>query len=133
MNQSFFVFPCFSFWTNSYVKHREYDFSKSADRSAFRKTKAWKDFRATKMKEQNNRDPITLKKLSKTANCHHMDLCKDNYDLLNPESFIVVNSQTHDFLHWALAYYQKDPTFKERLFNTLDKMVKLNKPPKPFH
>lgn len=126
MNLSFLIFPCFFFSTNFYVKHKDYDFYKTADRSAFRKTKTWMDFRKAKIEEQNNLDPITLKKLSRTANCHHMDLHRRNYDKLIPENFVVHNNKMHSLIHDLYDLYVKDPEVLDRIKDELDKMSELN-------
>ena len=95
-------------------------------KARFRQSKKWKDFRHEMNVLQNGKDPITNKKLYKMANVHHMDLNPDNYENLEQDHFVMVNSQTHDALHWAYKYYKDDPDFLERFKFYLDKMVELN-------
>lgn len=94
----------------------------------FRASKKWKEFRHKKHVEQNGIDPITLKKLLKKANLHHMNLDESKYeDLSHPEQFVFLNSMTHDFVHWIYKYYKDDPCIIDRLVTVLNEMVNLNK------
>lgn len=65
----------------------------------FRKTlrwKLWRKFLITKQKV----DPITGSKLTKGANCHHMDMREENYENLDEKRFRMLNSKTHTMVHF---------------------------------
>ena len=89
----------------------------------FRGTKAWKTFRESFNKEK---DFITLKKLYKGWQLHHLDLDPDNYDNLIVENFIPLNVQTHEFIHWLYNYYRTDKAVINRIQNALERMYNLN-------
>lgn len=94
----------------------------------FRSSKKWKEFRHKKSVEQKGIDPITLKKLYKMANLHHMDLDEKKYeDLSKPENFVYLNKNTHDVIHFLYTYYKNDTGILDRLKYYLDKMVEINK------
>lgn len=74
----------------------------------FRNSKAWKNFRHEKNVEQKGLDPITGCKLTKTGNVHHKILDEDKYkDISDKDNFIMINSSTHDTIHWCLRYIKK--------------------------
>ena len=93
-----------------------------------RQTKAWKQLRHYKNVEQKGTDPITLGKLSKTCNLHHLDLDEENYSKIdNKDNFILLNKVTHDMIHWIYKYQSKDKQFIERLMEVVNRMIELNK------
>lgn len=89
----------------------------------FRATKKWKTFRESFNKEK---DFITLKKLYKGWQLHHLDLDPDNYYNLIVENFIPLNVQTHEFIHWLYNYYRTDKAVINRIQNALERMYNLN-------
>lgn len=92
-----------------------------------RGTKAWKTLRHEKNIEQGGIDPLTNKKLSKTANLHHMDLNSEHYlDIEDHERFLMLNKNSHDTIHFLYNYYVKDREIINRLVDILDKMVEIN-------
>lgn len=107
-------------------------------KNEFRKTNAWKEFRRKfyikekkklkngKIKDIPNIDPISLKKLNRTFNLHHMDLNPNHYTNLNEDNFIPLNNQIHDLLHKLYNYYRKDSSILERFKIVLDEMCKIN-------
>lgn len=93
----------------------------------FRQTKAWKQLRHDKNVEQRGIDPITLGKLSKTCNLHHLDLDEENYSKIdNKDNFILLNKVTHDMVHWLYKYQSKDKQFIDRLMEVVNRMIELN-------
>lgn len=93
-----------------------------------RQTKAWKQLRHNKNVEQKGIDPITLGKLSKTCNLHHLDLDEENYSKIdNKDNFILLNKVTHDMIHWLYKYQSKDKQFIDRLMEVVNRMIELNK------
>lgn len=93
----------------------------------FRASKVWKEFRHKKNVEQHGLDPITLRKLYKGANLHHLDLDEKHYkDLSNESHFVMLNKQTHDAVHWLYKYYIKDENVLFRLKMLLDEMKAIN-------
>lgn len=93
------------------------------EKSKFRETTVWKEFRNL---FKGSKDPITLKKLPKRYNLHHMCLDAKEYTNLKKDRFIPLGSQCHDFLHWCYSYYRKDKNFIKRLKRELDRMVEIN-------
>lgn len=77
------------------------------ERTSFRKTKQWLDFRKQIAELYGNKDAITGDKLRKGWNLHHMDLDKQNYDKLIPEHFIPLNKGTHELLHRLYTFIVK--------------------------
>lgn len=73
--------------------------SKMLSKSKFRSTKEWKEFRKMIILEQKV-DLITGSKLTKMANCHHMDLNEENYQNLIRDNFIALNPKSHDLIHF---------------------------------
>jgi len=110
---------------------KEQDFIKSikgkyvnqSEKSKFRETTVWKEFRKKFVGKQ---DPITLKKLPKRFNLHHMNLCPLDYTELKMDSFVPLNGTTHDLVHYLYGYYRKDKNVLKRLKTVLDKMVEIN-------
>ena len=93
------------------------------EKSKFRNTSVWKDFRK---KFIGKVDPITLKKLPKRFNLHHLNLCPKNYTDLRMDSFVPLNSSTHDIVHYIYGYYRHDKQILKRLQKILDLMVEIN-------
>lgn len=69
-------------------------------KTKFRASKKWKDFRDKKRKEQKT-DPVTGNKLGRQANLHHLNLDETKYDdLSNEDNFVFLGNFTHKVLHW---------------------------------
>ena len=73
-------------------------FKSTVETQAFRRkvraSKLWAELRVLKRKEQDNIDPISLGRLSKSANLHHLSTYSvDFYDDLNPERFKLLNQR----------------------------------------
>lgn len=87
----------------------------------FRKTKDWKDFR--KKMASRAVDQITGRKLLKGWQLHHLDT--ENYTDLNESKFACLNRQTHEVVHWLYRY--KDwRTVIKNLADLIQEMEKLN-------
>lgn len=94
------------------------------NKTKFRNTKEWQDFRL-KLKEERKLDYITQKPLRKGFNCHHKDLKEENYNILTPENFEVLNKNTHKIVHEIFRY--KDwRGYLKRLEKVLEDMEKIN-------
>lgn len=83
--------------------------SKLISKSKFRATKEWKEFRKMIIQEQKV-DLITGSKLTKMANCHHLDMNAENYQNLIRDNFIALNPKSHDVIHFLFR-----PDWRERL------------------
>lgn len=68
----------------------------------FRKSLRWKLWRKFLINKQKI-DPITGSKLTKGANCHHMDMREENYENLDEKRFRMLNKKTHDMVHFFFA------------------------------
>lgn len=92
----------------------------------FRNSKRWKEFRHLKNVEQKGLDPITLGKIRKGSNLHHLNLSAEDYeDLSNPDDFVLLNHNTHETLHFLYTYYRKDEGILDRFKHYLDLMKKI--------
>lgn len=98
--------------------------SKQKAKTKFRASKRWKDFRHKMNVDQRGIDPITNKKLYKGANLHHRHVTADidEYtDISNPDRYVMLNHQTHEFLHWLYKYWKDDPDILFRIGQELSK------------
>lgn len=98
-------------------------------KSKFRNSEKWKNFRLEKLVEQNGKDYITQKALRKGWNLHHADLHPEHYQILEPDRFFALNTQTHDFIHWLYRYYEKDEKVLYRLKDIMERMKELTEAP----
>lgn len=101
------------------------------DKKKVRSSKEWKAFRKMIILEQKV-DPITGSKLTKMANCHHLDMNAENYQNLIRDNFIALNPKSHDLIHFLFNIKDKNgnrdyDNALKRLKEVLDKMNKLNK------
>lgn len=101
------------------------------DKTKFRSSKPWKDFRDKKRKEQE-KDPVTGAKLTRMANLHHLDLNEEHYeDLSNEDNFVFLNQMTHKVVHWFFS--KTNPKQwrdrMERLKPILEAMERINSKP----
>lgn len=98
------------------------------DKTKFRASKKWRDFRDRKRKEQMV-DPITGAKLSRLANLHHLDLNEEHYEDISDEShFIFLNQMMHKVVH-ALFLKSKPREWRKRvlaLIKILKEMENIN-------
>lgn len=98
------------------------------DKTKFRASKKWKEFRDRKRKEQKV-DPITGAKLTRMANLHHLDLNEEHYEDLSDESnFIFLNQAMHKVVH-ALFLKSKPREWRKRvlaLIKILKEMENIN-------
>lgn len=81
-------------------------------RRKVRASKHWAELRSLKRNEQQNIDPISLGRLSKSANLHHLSTFSvDFYDDLNPERFKLLNQKTHDAVHFLFDIVLREGNF----------------------
>lgn len=96
---------------------------------AFRNSAKWKKFKHFKNVEQDGLCYISLKKLLKGANLHHICLDENKYsDISKPENFVYLNKSLHEVVHVLWRYYKNDTEVLDRLKDVLDRMVILNAP-----
>ena len=91
-------------------------FKSTVETQAFRRkvraSKYWAELRSLKRNEQQNIDPISLGKLSRSANLHHLSTYSvDFYDDLNPERFKLLNQKTHDTVHFLFDIVLREGNF----------------------
>ena len=89
----------------------------------FRKTLKWKDFKKGFLTEV---DVISLKKLPKRWQLHHMDLDPSHYTDLKKDKFVPLNGLSHKMVHYLYSIYRNDKDVLKRLKKILDKMDRLN-------
>ena len=93
------------------------------EKSKFRTTSVWKEFRKRFIGKV---DPVTLKKLPKRFNLHHMDLCPKNYTDLKANKFVALGNKPHEIIHYLYGYYRYDKDILKRIKKILDLMVEIN-------
>ena len=99
--------------------------STQSEKTKFRSSPAWKNFRREMKEECGGIDCITLSKLRPGANLHHKDLRAEHYEEISDHSrFSFLNKATHDCVHFLYRYYDKDPDVLKRLEVILEKMKK---------
>ena len=75
-------------------------------------------------------DEITGDPLSNGWSLHHVDLDESHYmNITNESNFMCLNRQTHEFLHWFLKHYERDPKILNRLRKICEKHDRVNKKP----
>ena len=92
----------------------------------FLQSLAWKRWRYHLVDYYENKDCITNKPLRPRWNCHHLDMREEHYTILREERFRLLNSDTHDCIHFLYRYYKKDPFIIDRIKALLDLMVQYN-------
>lgn len=111
------------------IKHRAETLERQALKRKVRRSPEWSELRQLKYKEQSGIDPITLRPLNRGFNCHHMK-CENwhEYDNLNPEYFVCLNSKTHQAIHflWDIVKREGDYEVFNRIIVYLKKMEELN-------
>ena len=95
------------------------------EKKRFRATKCWKEFR-DRIRKKIKFDFLTGKPLHGKWELHHLDLDPNNYQVLEEENFIPLNSRSHSTIHFLYSYYLKDPFVLDRLKVILDKMKEIN-------
>ena len=99
--------------------------STQSEKTKFRSSPTWKNFRSEIKEECGGIDCITLSKLRPGANLHHCDLRAEHYEEISDHSrFSFLNKATHDCVHFLYRYYDKDPDVLKRLEVILEKMKK---------
>jgi hypothetical protein len=84
------------------VKEEKHVTEAAQHKGDFRKTPRWKFWRRFLIDKQK-KDPITGSKLTKGANCHHMDMREENYENLDEKRFRMLNKKSHDTVHFFFA------------------------------
>lgn len=97
-------------------------------KSKIRARVSWKNFRE-RLKKERKIDALTQKPLNKGYECHHCDLNVAHYEIFTDENFELLNTKSHDVVHFLYGYYVKDAAILDRLKAILDKMVALNVEP----
>lgn len=82
----------------------------------FRMSAAWKTFRAKMKKKASCFDYITKQPLAKNWNLHHLDLRSCNYkNIADPDRFLPLNENTHEFIHWLYSLWSRDKKILSRI------------------
>lgn len=97
----------------------------SEQKAKFRTTSFWKNFKKS-FTDTVKIDPVSLRKLPKRSQLHHLDLNPRNYANLKKSNFVLVNGEVHEIIHYLYGIYRKDRDVLKRLKKILDKMVELN-------
>ena len=78
------------------------------EKTKFRESSAWRKFKAYLKKRSKGNDEITEQPLHKGCNVNYRDLTNENH-------FIILNKNTHNFLHWLYPIYKKNPNVLDNL------------------
>lgn len=98
--------------------------SSTKRKAKFRRSKAWKEFRDKKRKEQKV-DQITGAKLTRMANCHHCDLDESHYeDLSNEDNYVFLNQMSHKVVHFFFLK-SKPSEWRNRIKNIIPILEKM--------
>lgn len=96
------------------------------EKTKFRQTAAWKNFRQ-QLKKERKVDFITGKPLYSGFQVHHCDLNPEHYKNLTPDNFVTLNKMFHEIIHEIYRYDWQDVL--ARLAIVFRKMDELNPPP----
>lgn len=94
-----------------------------------RKSKEWKEFRKNLIEKQKV-SFISQKKLTKGANCHHLDLNVEHYDIFDEEHQVMLNRKDHELIHYVYGDERHKKDWKqmiERLTLLCEMMDNYNK------
>lgn len=108
-----------------FLKSIEGKYLNQQEKSKFRETSVWKEFRKN-LKEKRKVDAITGRKLTKTWNCHHERFDPSLYTNLQERYFLCLNNQMHDLLHVCVSETIKNPKFMKKLTDMVNFHIKLN-------
>lgn len=103
------------------IKQKEKIGLNQKEKSKFRSTPEWKQFRVDKIVETDGKCECCGRKFkSPKLHIHHMDLDSTKYtDISDPTRFKVLCNACHDTLHWAhtLTISKKNPTSNQNIIN----------------
>lgn len=109
-----------------FIKSIQGKYVNGKEKAAFRTTTVWKEFRKKKFTSCGGIDAVTLRKLPKRYQNHHLNLNPKCYTDLNPNNFELLSPSIHDVCHLLYGYYRKDKNVLKRLQRILDRMVEIN-------
>lgn len=92
----------------------------SKEKTKYRSTKEWKDWRKYMKEVQGGKCYITGSMLRKTSQLHHLD--PKHYDLLEQERFVFLLTSIHDAIHTIYRYYRNDKKVLDRITEILERM-----------
>ena len=96
-------------------------------KTKFRQSYKWKRLR-NKLKAERKYDEITDEELYPGWSLHHVDMNESHYtNISNENNFMCLNRQTHEFLHWLLRHYRKNPEILDRLRDICEYHQEVNK------
>lgn len=97
-------------------------------KTKFRKTARWKNFRK-ELKKKQKVDPITGSRLTTSAQCHHLCLKLEEYEVIGEDRQIMCNNLSHDIIHFFFGDENKRHDWRKRVENLvsiLERMEALN-------
>lgn len=101
----------------------------SSIKNKVRKSREWKEFRKELIKKQKT-SFISENKLTPGANCHHLDLNVDHYDVFDDEHQVMLNRKDHELIHMVYGDERHKKDWKriiERLIILCERMDKYNR------
>lgn len=110
----------------SYIESLKGKILTQKDKSKFRTTFVWNDFRDS-MKKKYKVDALTGRKLTKTWNCHHRRSDSKLYTDLNEKYFLCLNNQQHDLYHIVYEEMLKNPDYLDNMKKLILEDIKTNK------
>lgn len=79
------------------------------------------------MKRNQKIDPITGSRLTPRAVCHHLDLNAENYEKVSEDRQIMLNSQSHDLLHYVYGDGNRRYNWRKRILNLIALCKRMDK------
>ena len=97
-------------------------------KTKFRQSYKWKRLR-NRLKEERVNDELTDEPLQPGWSLHHIDMNENHYfNITNEDNFMCLNRQTHEFLHWLLRHYKRNPEILDNLRAVCEKHKEINFP-----
>lgn len=99
------------------------------ERDSFRKSQTWYDFKQN-LKQTQTLDFVTQQPLQVDCDCHHLDLNFENYSILKPSNFVLLNKDTHKKIHdictidWEKNLETYKGTVSDQEYNRMEILVK---------
>lgn len=95
-------------------------------KTKFRQSYKWKRLR-NRLKSERVNDELTGEPLQAGWSLHHVDMNESHYfNISNEDNFMCLNRQTHEFLHWILRLYEKNPEVLDNLRDICEKHNRVN-------
>lgn len=109
------------------IKHRPGTLERQEMKKKVRASAEWADLRH-KLIEEQKVDPISLRPLTRTANCHHLSQNTDYYGDLSEDRFLMLNDYSHRLVHYLYDIVRRengDYDVLERIKDVIKRMIEV--------